>query len=67
MSEPTELEIKIAERLVALDERREPVLIPIDTAERNALHNLLDELVERRLRHEYLGRASIESREERID
>ncbi|MBX2989464.1 MAG: hypothetical protein KF802_16365 [Bdellovibrionaceae bacterium] len=68
MSEPTEIEKKLLARLEELSSRLGPS-IQIN-AEYSALENIYDELVERRLRAEYLGQSSITGRnphEERID
>jgi hypothetical protein len=80
MTAPTELEIKIAERLIVLHDNLGLAFNGIshgngkETIDRIAfrkeygqLNAILDELVERRLRMEYFGRTSIEPREERIE
>lgn len=73
MSEPTEIEKKLESALNTKIDLLEDSEAPRNTllaAECDALRNLLDELVERRLRAEYLGQSSITGRnphEERID
>jgi len=69
MSEPTELENQIYERLKEVgDDTETPTVLRL--AQEKALLHILDELVERRLRMQYLGREAvtgISERQERID
>lgn len=69
MSEPTEIEKKIA-AVICEDGDNPTASAYIEAIEHDCLDRLLVELVERRLRAEYLGQSSITGRnphEERID
>ena len=70
MSKPTEIEKKIAERLNETSMPKDGVMTLALRMEDEVLRGILRELMERRLRAEYLGLSSITGRtenEERID
>ncbi len=76
MTEPTEIEKKIAEHIAESDAKfpgsDEPFTAEnfINMYETNALRTILTELIERRLKAHYLGPSSItgrDSSQERID